>query len=62
MVFFKGAVGYIYSAGLNPIEVLLWSRGKKLEEVKGKLEKIKQNMENRVENNVKFFQPLFTIM
>ena len=57
MVFFKGAVGYTYRAGLSPIEVLLWSRGKKLEEVKTKLEKIKQNIENRVENNAKYFQP-----
>ena len=52
MVFLKGAVGYIYRDGLNPIEVLLWSRGKKLEEVQGKLEEIKQNMDNRVENTV----------
>ena len=56
-MFIKGAVGDINRAGLNPIEVLLWSRGRKLEEVQGKLEKIKQNEENRVENKVIHVQP-----
>ena len=56
-MFFKGAVGAIYRAGLNPIEVLLWSRGKKLEEMQGKLEEIKLNMENRVEKKGQHRQP-----
>ena len=39
----QGAVFDINKAGINPIEVLLWSREKRLDEVQNKLEQIKKN-------------------
>ena len=35
---------YINRSGLNPIEVLLWSRGKELVDVKERLNRIKEDL------------------
>ena len=48
LILLQAAVSTIYRAGINPIEVLLWSRGRRLKEVQDKLEEIK-NKESKEE-------------